>query len=126
MKKLLVAGVGLALLAITEARIGNAEKTPGCWGCTVVYEGEQYHLACGVQNPGFWNCNGWCNLSSAGCGGQVLIPVDADGTMQYAVLEVGGSEGRIERRKCDGVMVARTITHAAATEMLGSTATIRI
>ena len=126
MNKMIAAGLTLALLAFAETGIGNAEPTSGCWGCTIVYEGGQYHLGCGVQSPGFWNCSGWCNLSSAGCGGQVLIPVDADGTMQYAVLEVGGSRERIVRRPCDGILVARTMTEAVAAEMLGSTSTITI
>jgi len=35
-------------------------------------------------------------------------------------------DGRIERRPCDGVMIARTITEAAAAEMQGNTSAITI
>lgn len=124
---LLIVGV---VLATSTPRVGQAEETSGCWGC---FEGPigggEYGHRCGVQTPGFWNCSGGpnqCFPSSWGCGAGALLPLSADGRVEYAAVRSGQAADTYERRSCDGVIVARGLTDDTAAELRSATGTIRL
>lgn len=108
---------GLASLAAaaTASSSSTVEKQPGCWGCQPVIG---FRSCMGGFVPGYFNCSAnfanSCILSSPGCGGSALIPLDPDGGTQYVsrgarlgvpVVILAGDPN--VRRNCDGVVVAR-------------------
>ncbi len=110
------AGQALASLAAAGSSASATVLKPaaGCWGCV---QAEVVSWCEGGFRPGYWNCNssgGYCSVSSPGCGGGGLLPLDPDGATQYVSrgaligVEVDLVErGLAVRRNCDGVIVAR-------------------
>lgn len=107
---------GLASLAAVSSGAVSVEKRPGCWGCGTSY-GMEYCQ--GGHVPGNFNCTVvWgdnCRLSSPGCGGSAMLPLDPDGGAQF--VSRGSKMGVVVvlmpgdpdvRRNCDGVVVARS------------------
>ncbi len=107
---------GLASLAVaTSSANSMVEKQPGCWGCSSL---ENTATCTGGFVPGYFNCSAnfahSCMLSSPGCGGSAVIPLDPDGATQFVsrgsrlgvpVVVLAGDPN--VRRNCDGVVVAR-------------------
>lgn len=110
------AGQALASLAAVSAGVTTTAVKPasGCWGCA---QAEVVSWCEGGFNPGYWNCSsssGYCSVSSPGCGGGAMLPLDPDGATQYvsrgARIGVEAElldRGLAVRRNCDGVIVAR-------------------
>ena len=108
-------GLASMAAAATASASSAVERLPGCWGC---YTGGGFGQCQGGYVPGYFNCSAnfanSCMLSSPGCGGSALIPLDPDGSTQYVsrgsrlgvpVVVLAGDPN--VRRNCDGVVVAR-------------------
>ena len=105
----------VAALLTVWSTPASAQRRGGCWGCTQIW-GEW--VCTGGFPAGSFNCshngNTTCALSSPGCGGGGMLPIDPDGASQYVSrgaatgIEVAMEEKGIPvKRNCDGVVVAR-------------------